>query len=388
LRIFHTSDWHLGKVFFGKKLLEEQALFFEKEFFPALKELKPDVLVVTGDIIDKPHPDYETLKLLKELLLRLFKEKIFTLFILGNHDSKRISLYKEFLKEGGLLFVDDTEFLFSPLKLTDSQQNPFYFYPFPYLSIYELKEQVKTLPVFKKCNLVETDFRNFINILLKSLEVKKPAIFLGHFAVEYGFFTGEEASLKGFLGEETLPLEIFENFDFLLLGHLHRLQKVKNRFYYAGSILPYSFEEAVYRKGGWFFEIKNNKLLKEEKIFLNSTLPLKVKCGFFEELIKEKKDESYIKVILKNELPVLHAFERLKTIFPNLLVLEYQKEKKRTEEEVSFKESSLIIEREKLDEEEMFKKFYELVEEREVDERCFKVYKKYLEAFKKELQNK
>ena len=99
MKILHTSDWHLGKSLFGKKLVDEQALFFEKTFFSLIKDIKPDILVITGDITDKSNPDLETLKLLSEILFWLFKEKIPSIFILGNHDSKRITLFKEFLKQ-------------------------------------------------------------------------------------------------------------------------------------------------------------------------------------------------------------------------------------------------------------------------------------------------
>jgi exonuclease SbcD len=397
LRILHTSDWHLGKSLFGKKLIDEQTLFFEKTFFPFIKDIKPDILIITGDITDKSNPDLETLKLLSEILFWLFKEKIPSIFILGNHDSKRITLFKEFLKQNYLYMIDTLYYFKNPFIWEDGKGEKVYFYLLPYLPLYELKENIEIF--WEKENKKVADFfakksqlllKDLVELLLDLTKDNfyRPAIALGHFAIERGIFTGEEISLK-FMGlEEVFPLELFENFDFLLLGHLHRLQKVSSKVFYSGSILPYSFEESVHKKGVWLFEIKNSMLIKEEPIYLPSSFEMKIVKGYFKDLINSPKDEAYIKVILKDKEPVLHPFERLKTIFPNLLLLEY--EDKKTEissfSEDFMKEALLESKKIELNEEELFKKFYKYVEEREVEDRLFEVFKKYLKELNENQQ--
>ena len=41
---------------------------------------------------------------------------------------------------------------------------------------------------------------------------------------------------------------MFDGFDYVALGHLHRPQSVTERVRYAGSLLKYSFDEADHRK--------------------------------------------------------------------------------------------------------------------------------------------
>ena len=392
MKILHTSDWHLGKSLFGKKLIDEQALFFEKNLFPLIRDVKPDILVITGDITDKPNPDLETLKLLSEILFWLFKEKIPSLFILGNHDSKRITLFKEFLKRNYLYMIDNLYYFKNPFTWEDEKGEKVYFYLLPYLPLYELKENIEIF--WGKENKKITDFftkksqlllKDLVELLLDLTKDNfyRPAIALGHFAIERGIFTGEEVSFK-FMGlEEVFPLEFFENFDFLLLGHLHRIQKVSSKVFYSGSILPYSFEESIHKKGVWLFEVKNGILIKEEPIYLSPSFKMKIVKGYFKDLIISPKDEAYIKVILKDKEPVLHPFERLKTVFPNLLLLEY--EDKKTEipsfSEDFMKEALLESKKIELNEEELFKKFYKYIEEKEVEDKLFEVFKKYLKEF-------
>lgn len=389
MKILHTSDWHLGKNICGKKLIEEQSIFFEKSFFPLIKEIKPDILIVTGDIVDKPNPDLETLRLFSEILLWLFKERIPSLFILGNHDSKRITLFKDFLKLNYLFMIDNLYHFKTPFIWENERGEKLYFYVLPYLHLYELKENIeifwekenKRIIDFlnKKSQLILRDLMELLLELTKD-NLYKPAILLGHFGVEKGIFTGEEVSFKLIGMEDVFPLQIFEKFDLLLLGHLHRHQSLYNKVFYPGSILPYSFEESEYKKGVWFFEIKNESLIKKEPIYLEPSFKIKIKTGYFKELINSPKDEAYIKVVLKDKEPILHPLERLKTVFPNILSLEYEEEKRETS---IFKEDFMEKEffRDKkieLNEEELFKNFYKYVEGKEVEENLFEVYKKCL----------
>lgn len=388
--ILHTSDWHLGKIFFGKKLTEEQAIFFEKNFFPLLKDIKPDLIIVTGDIIDRPNPDYETQRLFCEILLKLFKEKIPCIFILGNHDSKRITLFKEFLKYNNLIIIDDLSYFTNPIPWENEKGEKIYLYPLPYLSFYEFKENLENL--CKKTFFQKNQFtlKDLVEILINLKEnfLLKPAILLGHFAIEEGIFCGEEFPLTIIGNEEIFPLILFENFDVLLLGHLHRIQKIKEKVFYAGSILPYSFEEAKFKKGMWLLEIKNGILIKDENIFLDPPMKLKTIKGYFKDLIKSPPDNAYLKVILQDKEPVLHPFERLKSIFPNLLALEYEEKhpsfyfKDFSMEEIS---SNSKIE---INEEKLFKDFYKYVEEKEIEEKLFHIFKKYLKEFKEENMEK
>ncbi len=371
LRIVHTSDWHLGKILFGRRLTEEQSLYFEKEFFPFLKEIKPDVLLITGDVFDRPNPDIETQTLFINILKKLIEIKVFTLIIPGNHDSKRLTLFKDFLSHFNVLLVDDLSYFFSPFVLR--KEEPYYFYLFPYLTFYELKAEFDRIEE-------PLSYAKLFSFAISQLgEIEHPSFFLGHFAVEKAFFSGEETLMRGIGSEEVLPLSSLLPFDLVFLGHLHRLQKI-DKVYYSGSILPYSFSEAKNPKGVWFIECKGEKVIREEKVYLPSTFELITLKGKFEEVLKEPSSKAFIRVILEEDMPVFNAYERLKERFPNLVVLEYEKElkeRKFTQEEWEVKEEAV------LDEKELFREFYKLVEGKEPAEEVWKVYLGLVEELKK-----
>lgn len=393
MKILHTSDWHLGKILAGKKFVEEQRQFFENTFFPLLKDIKPDILLITGDIVDRPNPDTETLFLLKDIFYFLFKQRIPTFIILGNHDSKKIILFKDFLKEANLIIIENLTYFKEPFIFKSKNGEKLYFYLLPYLNLYELRFYLENLwyqefsSIFRSKDQVF--LRDLINFLIKKIEprIKKPAILLGHFAVEKGVFTGEEIPLKGIGNEEVLPLEYFKSFDFIFLGHLHRLQKIDKNVYYSGSILPYSFEESMCMKGVWLVEIKNGKKIKEEIIPLPPSFKMKIIKGYFKDLITNfKRDDAYIKIILKDELPILDPFNKLKNIFPNLLILEYEKDKNRENLDF-FTDFDYFDKKElKLDEEELFKKFYKFVEGKEPKDEIINIFKRHVNEIKTNLE--
>ena len=88
MRILHTADWHLGRLFYNKHLTTDQAHVLEHQFFPLLKEEKIDLVVLSGDVFDRSVPPIEAIELWDSVLHRLaFREKIPMVAISGNHDS-------------------------------------------------------------------------------------------------------------------------------------------------------------------------------------------------------------------------------------------------------------------------------------------------------------
>ena len=52
IRFLHTSDWHLGKMLYGRSLLPDQE-YFLREVFPCGEAERPDFVVLAGDIFDR-----------------------------------------------------------------------------------------------------------------------------------------------------------------------------------------------------------------------------------------------------------------------------------------------------------------------------------------------
>ena len=87
MRILHTSDWHLGRIFHGIHLTEDQSHVLDK-FVALVSEARPDVVLISGDIYDRSVPPTEAVYLLDETVSRILMDhKVPVIIIAGNHDS-------------------------------------------------------------------------------------------------------------------------------------------------------------------------------------------------------------------------------------------------------------------------------------------------------------
>ena len=317
MRILHTADWHLGKLFHGLHLTGDQARFFETEFLPLVRDLRPDLVVVAGDIFDRPVPPAEAVGLLGEILTGLHELGVTVALIPGNHDSReRLAFARELLARLRIHVAVEEEFLLTPLRWGQVS-----LYLAPHLTPLHLKEILE-----RQGWLPETfsgEGARLWELLLRNLPpLKGPRLFVGHLLVEGGRKGDSELELwVG--GEEGLPGRIFRDFQLVLLGHLHQAQRPEENIYYAGSPFPLSFSEAEITKGVWLFELApETGRASSEFIPLSPPWELKVIRGTFQEILREPPTSAYVKIILEDETPVPQAFERLRKLFPRLLVLE------------------------------------------------------------------
>ena len=58
MRFIHTADWHLGKLFGQRHMTEDQAYVLE-ELIALCDDVRPDALVIAGDIYDRAIPPPE-----------------------------------------------------------------------------------------------------------------------------------------------------------------------------------------------------------------------------------------------------------------------------------------------------------------------------------------
>ena len=55
MRFIHTADWHLGRLLSGVSLLEDQSVVLD-EIIELAAYVRPDALLVSGDVYDRAFP--------------------------------------------------------------------------------------------------------------------------------------------------------------------------------------------------------------------------------------------------------------------------------------------------------------------------------------------
>ena len=122
MRILHTADWHLGRLFYNEHLTTDQAHVLEYQFFPLLKEEKIDLVVLSGDVFDRSVPPIEAIELWDSVLHRLaFTEKIPMVAISGNHDSgPRLAMGRSAWETHGIYLLGHVHQGMDPITVQDA----------------------------------------------------------------------------------------------------------------------------------------------------------------------------------------------------------------------------------------------------------------------------
>jgi exonuclease SbcD len=241
LRILHTSDWHLGRTLHGEPLLEDQAWVLER-LLDAVREERPDALVVAGDVYDRAVPPPEAVSLLDELLTRVAERGVAVVAIAGNHDSpERLSFASRLLESRGIHLRGGLRDPVRPVELAG--KGLVYAVPFVDPEVVRGVEQDDEI----RGHALATE-RVLARTRADAARRDQPTVLVAHAFVQGAAETPDSERPLAVGGTGAVPASTFAGFDYVALGHLHASQAVAPQVRYSGSPLKYSFSEAGHAK--------------------------------------------------------------------------------------------------------------------------------------------
>ncbi len=306
-------------------MLEDQS-FALKGILELISEHQVDVVLLAGDIYDKATPSAEAVHLVDWFLTELVKHKVAVIGVPGNHDSaERIAYAQGILQEQGVFFPPLYDGHIKSVTLED-EFGPVTFWLLPFL------KPAMVRPFFPEED-IQTDYTRALECALSHCEINKDErnILIAHqFVTATGSETQRSASELNLGGVDNVDASIFDDFDYVALGHIHRPQRIgRDTCRYAGSLLKYSLSEALQNKSAVLIELKAKTNPEGPGNCLNFKLaeyPIKRDLrsikGPLDELTDEtkfSKSDDYIHAVLTDEVVPLNAQARLRTIYPNLM---------------------------------------------------------------------
>jgi exonuclease SbcD len=317
VRFIHTADWHLGRSFHNDQLTDDQS--FTLDGLVALAgERDVDAIVVAGDVFDRAVPPTQAVELLGDVLGRLVLDlDIPVVMIAGNHDSPvRLEYMSELVWKTGLHTVGQVAGVPRSVTLAGAQ-----FWPLAY-----------TDPETARCELGRDDIHTHDEALAAQLDAVRAAMdpALRQVLVGHAFVTGADQSESErpltVGGTGSVDSALFEGFDYVALGHLHRPQAVgAPHLRYSGSLLKYSFDEAEHRKSVTVVDLGDDGAVSVEEVELPIRHDLRRVRGSIEELLATPPPaevaDAYVEVMLTNTDPVLDPVDKLRPFYPNLVSL-------------------------------------------------------------------
>lgn len=314
----HTSDWHLGKVLHGVSLLQEQKEQIE-QITALIQKKQVDFVAISGDLYDRAIPPTEAIELWESTLEKWVENLGIQVFaISGNHDSAtRLSFGSRFLEKQRVSILGDLSRLFQPLTVQgDKVHLKVHFLPYldtPYLrDLLDLPEERS-----REALLAEA-----MKQVRSNWEPKAFHLLLAHEFL-LGGATSESERPLSVGGNQAVSYALFEDYDYVALGHLHRAQKIgMDRIRYAGGLYPYSFSEAGRVPSVELIEIDADHQLTRERVLLPPKRTLRVLEGSLEEVLEFPETDDYLSVLIHNSEVILDLMGKLQERFPNTLRVE------------------------------------------------------------------
>lgn len=324
MKFFHLSDLHIGKTVNNFSMLEEQEYILSK-ILEDIKHEKPDAVLISGDVYDRGNPPIEAVKLLGKFLTDLAENNLEVILISGNHDSSgRLSFCSELIEKSGVHIKSLFDGKMSPVRLRD-EYGYVNFYAVPFIRITDVN------------NVYNTDIGDYseaFELVVKNMNINKSErnVLLSHQFVAGASFSDSENSVGGL---DCISKNVYEAFDYVALGHIHRAQGFNNnRIRYCGTPLKYSVAEVNQKKSYTIVTLKekHDDLLCDIDIKTEELIPLhemKSIEGSFREIISGDPDESgvisddYIFITLTDKDYVDDASVKLRKFYPRLMSVSY-----------------------------------------------------------------
>lgn len=351
MKFAHISDLHLGKKLNHFSLLEDQKYILE-QILDIVDDTEADALLIAGDVYDKPVPAAEAVTLFDDFLAALAGRKLPVFVISGNHDSpERIAFASRLIAASGVYLSPLYRGEIRPVMLED-EYGPLYVYMLPFIK-----------PVHVRRYFPEEEIRSYTDALrcvIGRLDLDRSQ---RNILVAHQFVTGalccesEELSVGGL---DNVDAEVFSDFDYVALGHIHSPQSIGSEAVrYSGTPLKYSFSEVRQKKSVTVAELREKGDLSVEKYPLAPLRELTELRGTFEEIMdagsrKEADTDAYVRITLSDERDVPNAFHKLCTVYPNLMYMDYERRGQREE-----REERITAVEGKVDPGKLFSEFYE-----------------------------
>lgn len=315
MRFIHIADLHFGKSMHGVSLLENgDQGFWVDQFLALAEEVRPDAVVIAGDVYDRSAPSGDAVELLSRMLTALSELGIRVMLVAGNHDSvQRLSFAGPLLAQQGLhisppLFASPE---LAHVTMEDEHGSVTFWlmsYVYPALvsqvlgddSIRDNDSAVRALLARQKVDHTQR------NVLIAHQNVTANGV---------EAIRGGSETMVGGVGQ--VDYSAFDGFDYVALGHIHAAYHVgRETVRYAGSPLCYHFDELRQpTKGPLLVELgAKGEPVRAELRPIRPLHPMRVLRGAYEEIRKSElavpRTGEYLRLVLTDRRlsPEISAF--------------------------------------------------------------------------------
>ena len=317
MKFIHLSDLHIGKRVNEFSMCEDQK-YILRQILQIIDDEEPDAVIIAGDVYDKSIPSTEAVELLDSFLYRLSKRRSEVFIISGNHDSpERLSFGSRLIDGSGIHIAPVYSGEIKPFSVKGVN-----IYLLPFIKPAHVRR-------FFEDEKIES-YTDAMRVAIERMgvdEAQSNILVTHQFVTGSGITDSEDLSVGG---SDNVDASVFEPFDYVALGHLHRPQNCgSEKIRYCGTPLKYSFSEANDRKSVTVGELDGEKQLTVRTVDLTPQRDMVKLRGTYNELISKSfydgtsYGEDYVHITLTDEDDIPDAVTKLRLAYKNLMKLEY-----------------------------------------------------------------
>ena len=320
MKLIHLSDLHLGKRVNEFSMLDDQQYILGRILDIADAE-RPDAVVICGDVYDKSVPSAEAVQVFDAFLCALAERGLKTFVVSGNHDSpERLAFAARLIAPSGVVLSPVYDGTVTSAVLHDAH-GPVHLYLLPFLKPANVRR------FFPEAQI--ESYTDALRVAIGQLELdpaERNVLLTHQFVTGAARSDSEEISVGG---ADNVDASVFDGFDYVALGHIHRAQNVGGeRIRYCGAPLKYAVTEADQEKSVTVAELGAKGSLAIRTVPLVPKRDLRALRGSYQTLMDKRSyagtdQEDYMHITLTDETDIPYAAQKLRVIYPNLLKLDY-----------------------------------------------------------------
>ena len=300
MKFLHTSDLHIGKRLHEQTLINEQRQMLSM-LIRIARERSVDAVLIAGDVYDRSVPSLEAVDVFDDFITELSILGISVFIIAGNHDSaERLDFGARIMSKQNV-YISGGELKCVTLQDEYGDVN---LWLMPYMRSQTAEE---------KLSAAEPD------ISARNIMLAHQFVISAGAPPEPG---GSEVKIVG--GLDSIDAALFDRFDYVALGHIHRPQRAgRETVRYSGSPYRYSFAECDHEKQVVIVEIKtkNDEPLIDFAALTPTRDLYRIECKIDELPFQSAPRDAYVDVKLTDDEPIVDAITKVRNTYPNTLHL-------------------------------------------------------------------
>ena len=310
----HTSDWHLGATE-GERELREDQYFFIDEICRIIEERQVDAVLLAGDVYDRSVGSASAIRLYNYAMERICRDlKKTVLTIAGNHDSAdRLSSCGSLLEKAGLYISGAAEREARVVAFDDAEV---------FLLPWVTEEKVRSLYPEERISDLTGAYQVLTDHMRERFSPDKK-----HIVVSHAFITNAETSTSDRAAEigfaTQVSASVFDGFDYVALGHIHKPQNVNGHIRYSGTPMPYSFGKEESQEKS--VTLLDTETMTQEIVPLPLLHQRRTLTGTYEELLNpdcpEEARTGYVRLNVTDTALGLELLSNLRQVYPHPLVV-------------------------------------------------------------------